>query len=304
MGGTGKTPFVEYLIRLLKDDFSVATLSRGYKRKSRGFYLGDSKSSVDQLGDESFQFYTKFNDIRVAVDEKRVRGIKKLKAQVESLDVVLLDDAFQHRWVKPGLSILLTDFYHLYRNDFVFPAGKLREFRSGAKRADIIVVTKAPKVLSPFTRRRIEETLKPAQKQSLYFSFIRHGALAQIPGAEYIPDRDCHFSSILLVAGIANPYPLELYLKGLCTTLETMYFPDHHQYSNDDVDQIRKAYHDIFAQSKIIVTTEKDMMRLIHPDIFERIRYLPICYIPIRMKIHKEDRDQFEKQIYAYVRGH
>ena len=161
LGGTGKTPHIEYLIRLMGDRMLTATLSRGYGRESKGFILASRRSNVKYIGDEPLQFVKKFHNIKVAVDEKRVRGIHKLMDKFPDLGLVLLDDAFQHRWVKPGISILLTDYHQLFTEDHVVPSGRLREFRSGAKRADVIIVTKTPKVFSPITRRRILEDLKP-----------------------------------------------------------------------------------------------------------------------------------------------
>jgi len=301
VGGIGKTPHIEYLANLLKQNYKIAILSRGYKRKTKGFVLADNESNYNSIGDEPFLYKTKYKDVYVAVDEKRVRGVNKLKQETEQLDVVLLDDAFQHRWIKPGISILLTDFYQLYSNDYVLPTGNLREFRSGAIRADIIVVTKSPKVLSPITRRRATELIKPKKHQTLYFSYVRHGKLSQIPGVDYVPEKTCRFSTILMVSGIANPYPFERYLAERCTTLEKIVFPDHHDYKDKDIDQIIQKFKTIFTKNKVIITTEKDIIRLIHPGILEQIKNLPICYIPIEVRFHRDDTEAFDKQIVTYV---
>jgi len=304
VGGTGKTPHVEYLIRLLKDRFAVATLSRGYKRRSKGFILADRNSSPEILGDEAFQFKSRHPGVEVAVDEKRVHGVAKLIEKVNGLEVVLLDDAFQHRWIRPGLSILLTDFYHLYSSDYMLPTGRLREFRSGARRADIIVVTKTPAVLSPITRQRVMDQLKPEADQSLYFSYIQHGELRGIPGVEFIPDQDYGNHTVLLLAGIANPYPLELNLKNKCARLERIYFPDHHMFTKGDIERVIRTFNRILSKSKIIVTTEKDMVRLLHPELLEMVRYLPICFVPMEVRFHDHDKEIFEKQIINYVTNH
>ena len=304
VGGTGKTPFVEYLIRLLKDDYRVATLSRGYKRKSKGFLLADDSSTALDLGDEAFQFKTRYPGIDVAVDEKRVHGVSTLREMKPGPDVILLDDAFQHRWIRPGLSILLTDFYHLFTGDYMLPTGNLREFRSGAERADIMVVTKTPRVLSPITRQRVLDQIKPKAHQSVYFSYIHHGDFTRIQGVEFHPGTDYKDHTVLLLAGIANPYPLELFLKDRCARLEHLYFSDHHQYTKKDIVRITRVFNKIFSKKKIIVTTEKDMVRLIHPDLLELIRYLPICYVPITVDIHDGDREPFKKQISEYVKNH
>lgn len=301
-GGTGKTPHVEYLIRLLRSEFRLATLSRGYKRKSKGFVLAGDSPSVELLGDEPFQFKVKYGDIGVAVDEKRVHGVGQLLEKIEDLDLVLLDDAYQHRWIHAGLSILLTDFYHLYTSDHMLPGGNLREYRCGAKRADIIIITKSPTVLSPLTRRRVVDSIKPAPHQSVFFSYIEHGSLTKIPGVDFIPENDFSSHAVLLIAGIANPYPLELYLKDRCAKLEKVYFPDHHDFKEKDINGIIKTYDKIISRNKLIVTTEKDMMRFIHPEIIGKIKNLPVCYLPIEVKFHHEDRGNFEKQIINYVK--
>jgi len=214
----------------------------------------------------------------------------------------LLDDAFQHRYIKPGFSILLTDYFKLYANDYVVPTGSLREFRWGAKRADIIIITKSPKVLSPITRRTTLKLINPKKHQKVYFSFVKHGKLSQIPGVSYKPDGKIHFSSILMVAGIANPYPLEMKLKERCRKLEKIIFPDHHQFSEKDIDGIIEKFDTIFTENKVIVTTEKDMGRLIQPVLFDKIKSLPICYIPIEVKLHKDNRENFNNQIINYVK--
>ena len=302
MGGTGKSPHVEYLIRLLGNDYNVTTLSRGYKRKTKGFILADENTSAGEIGDEPFQFKSKFENIQVAVDEKRVHGIEKILELKPDTDVVLLDDAFQHRYVKPGLSILLTDFHNLYNQDYIVPSGSLREFASGANRADIIVVTKCAKVLSPLTRTRINAELKPQPHQKLYFSYIEHGDFTAIPGLKFIPEIKKKYSTILLVAGIANSYPLEFYLKNRCIDLEILKFPDHHQYTKKDITRIVETYDSILSQKKVIVTTEKDAMRLMNPEFVKMLKHFPVCYVPIEMKFHKEDKIKFDNQIISYVK--
>ncbi len=301
VGGTGKTPHVEYIIRLLKNEFNVAALSRGYKRKTKGFVLADEQTGVNEMGDEPVQFYKKFPDIKVAVDEKRVRGIKTLIKRFPELKAIILDDAFQHRYVKPGLSILLTDFHKLYVNDYPLPTGSLREFRSGAKRADIIIVTKTSNVLSPITRRRLTGLIKPRDFQKLYFSYIEHGSFTAIPGVNFNPDKS-KYNTILLVAGIANTYPLERYLKKHCEELEILKFPDHHKYTLKDMEEIIESFDNIFSKNKIIVTTEKDAVRFMDKDILDTIKNLPICYMPIKVVFHSEDREEFNNQILSYVR--
>ena len=301
MGGTGKTPHIENLIDLLKREFNIAIVSRGYKRKTKGFKLADENSDALEIGDEPLQIKQKYKKIVVAVDEKRVRGIKKVMEAAPETNLVLLDDAFQHRAVKPGMNILLTDFHNLYPEDHPFPVGTLREFRHGARRADIIIVTKTGKVLSPITVRRIHKLIKPKEHQKLYFSRISYGKVLPLPGLDIEPPKE-KISSILLFAGIANVYPLKEKLLNMSNHLDTLVFGDHHSYSKSDYQKIKTKFENIFTQNKIIITTEKDAMRIAIPKIPDELVGLPIYYLPIKVKIHKEFRTDFNKQIKKYVR--
>jgi tetraacyldisaccharide 4'-kinase len=301
MGGTGKTPHIERLISLLGREYKIAVVSRGYKRKTKGFRLADENSDSHDIGDEPLQIKQKFPDVIVAVDGNRVRGIRKVMEMNPETDVVLLDDAFQHRSVKPGISILLTDFHNLYPEDYLFPVGTLREFRRGARRADIIVVTKTAKVLSPITVRRIKGLIKPKEHQTLHFSRISYDNLKPLPGLNIKPPNE-KISSVLLFAGIANIYPLKEYVLNMTNHLDTLKYRDHHRYSAKDYKKIRTTFEDIFTQNKIIITTEKDAMRIALPKIPEELADLPIFYIPIKTKIHKEFRTDFNNQIKQYVR--
>jgi tetraacyldisaccharide 4'-kinase len=300
MGGTGKTPVVEYLIRLLKDPFHVATLSRGYGRETRGYLLASRRTNSRYIGDEPLQYVKKFRDIRVAVDEKRARGIRKLLEKAPDTDVVLLDDAFQHRHVIPGLSILVMDYNNPYFEDHVFPSGRLREFSCGAKRADLILVTKTPKIFSPITRRRMLEDLRPASHQKVFFSYIKYGA--PLPVFEPQP---CPFpaklSYLLLFTGIASDYPLREHLERCCSDLTVIRYPDHHPYSEKDALYLKKCFDDLPSRKKAMVTTEKDMMRLKNPEIGNILRSLPLYYIPIEFDFHGSEKDAFDKAIVSYV---
>jgi len=300
-GGTGKTPHVEYLVRLLMNDYTLATLSRGYGRKTKGFIIASDYMNYLQIGDEPLQFKHKFEDIHVVVDEKRKRGIKLLLKKVPDLDIVILDDAFQHRFVQPGLSIILSDYHKLYTKDYTFPIGTLREFRRGAKRADIIIVTKTPKVFSPITRRMLVDEIKPRAHQQLYFSYISYGDLKSIEN-ENESFKINKVSTILMFAGIANTYPLEAYLKRICGELIVMKFPDHHKYNEKDILKIKEKFKEIFTKNKMIITTEKDMMRLIKQNLYNIFSDSPIYYIPIEIKFHKDDGARFNNQIMEYVR--
>ena len=223
MGGTGKTPHIEYLIRLLYGNYFVATLSRGYKRESKGFILANKESNVNDIGDEPLQYLRKFEQVKVAVDEKRVRGIHYLMEKFPGIDVILLDDAYQHRYVKPGLSILLTDYRHLYINDHMVPSGTLREFTIGANRADIIIITKTPKIFSPITRRRILEDLHPKPFQKVFFSYLTYPEPIPVfdDSSLVFPSK---LSFILLFTGIANNYPLVEHLERFTSEIKTLHF--------------------------------------------------------------------------------
>lgn len=302
VGGTGKTPLIEYLIRLLIRDNRIATLSRGYGRKTKGFLIGNQFSQHQEVGDEPMQYVRKFESkVLVAVDESRRQGIRNLMENDNSLDLVLLDDAFQHRYVKPGLSILLTDFHKLYREDYLVPVGTLRDTIHAATRADIIIVTKSHKVLSPITRARITDILKPEPLQSLYFSYLEYGEFEPLFD-EYKKTLPKKIRSVILFSGIANSYPLQEHLQQLCDDLHVIDFPDHHVYRRKDIDKIIKKYEEAFTQKKIIVTTEKDAMRLMNSPYISTLQNLPTYYKPVRAKLHKPDDSAFDNQILTYVK--
>ncbi len=300
VGGTGKTPHIEYLVRLLKNDLKVATLSRGYKRKTKGFRFASEQSLAEEVGDEPLQIRKKFENIVVAVDANRQRGIELIKKQYPDTDVILLDDAFQHRRVDAGLKIILSDFHKLFTRNFPLPSGTLREFKSGAKRADIIIVTKTPKVFSPILRKILIEEIKPQPHQHLFFSYIKYGCITPLPGITEVPKLKKYYT-LLMFTGIANTYPLQDHLNRSCAELISLNFPDHHSYTKKDLEYIRKKYTDIFSRKKAIITTEKDLMHLDKPGLIDIIKDLPVFYIPIEVSLHKNDREVFQKLILDYV---
>jgi tetraacyldisaccharide 4'-kinase len=307
IGGTGKTPHIEYIIRLLKSEFYLATLSRGYGRKTKGFLLADTQSTAYDIGDEPLQFKKKFTNVRVAVDAKRVNGIKKLVANYPSLQAILLDDAFQHRAVQAGLSILLSDYSKLYTHDFVMPTGSLREFRRGSRRADIIIVTKCPSILLPIERKRLISELKPMPHQQVYFSFIKYGDFVSLNADQKNPfTKEFYFErnySILLLTGIANTDPLEYYLKDKVKNMERAKFPDHYSFTEKDLEGVKKIFNNIASANKIILTTEKDAMRLKSPEYADVLKDLPLFYLPIEIELHDKDKEKFKEQIVHYVRA-
>lgn len=287
VGGTGKTPQIEYLIRLLSPKYKVATLSRGYKRQSKGFVLADSSSNAAILGDEPFQFYTKFNNIQVAVDADRKNGIQQLLSLPEKPEVILLDDAYQHRKVKAGFYILLTSYGDLYSDDFMLPTGNLRESRSGAKRANVVIVTKCPATLSLDEQKKIKANLNLDSNQELYFSYIDYDDSVH-SGGKVLKVSEIKNVDKLLLAGIAKPEPFFGYLqqdKDECLT-----YPDHHYFTEKELLEIKNK-----AQNKIIITTEKDFVRL-----KESISKEQLFYLPIRSSFLSAS-ENFDKTITNYV---
>lgn len=302
MGGTGKTPHVELLIRMLSEENKMAVLSRGYGRKSKGYVKADQYSKYKDIGDEPMQYYRKFKkNVTIAVDANKRNGIKNLIEDKADHDVIIMDDSFQHRYVKPGISILLTDFHNLYTGDYLFPVGKLRDVRSAAKRADIIIVTKTNKVLSPITRRNIETKINPKPHQKLYFSYIKYGNFKPMPGVNK-GSFPREINTILLFTGIANPYPLQEHLRFKCSELVAIDFPDHHNYNKSDLIKIREKFDSFFTKKKIIVTTEKDAMRLINSPYISELKNLPVFFLTMEVALHKKDRQLFNDQIVKYVR--
>ncbi|MCC9017051.1 tetraacyldisaccharide 4'-kinase [Flavobacterium lipolyticum] len=268
VGGTGKTPQIEYLIRLLSQKYKVATLSRGYKRKSEGYVLASDNSNAEILGDEPFQFYQKFPNIQVAVDANRRNGITQLLSQKEKPEVILLDDAYQHRKVKAGFYILLSSYDDLYADDFMLPTGNLRESRSGADRANIVIITKCPKELSEGKQEEIRSKLKLRSSQRLYFTFINYDDFIYSE-EEQLAVKDIQSESKLLLAGIAKPTPFFDYLKN--DKDDCLTFSDHHHFSDADVTNILEK-----ANHRKIITTEKDYVRLKDSKLISQLYYLPI----------------------------
>lgn len=287
VGGTGKTPQIEYLIRLLSDHYKIATLSRGYKRKSKGFVLADATSNAEILGDEPYQFYQKFPNIQVAVDANRVNGITQLLSKKNAPEIILLDDAFQHRKVKAGFYILLTAYNDLYCDDLILPAGNLRESRSGAERADVIVVTKCPPELTLQQQDKIKSRLKSKSNQQVFFTFIEYDSQV------YSEVKQLSLAEIktvdkLLLAGIAKPKPFFAYLQAAKSG--TMVFSDHHDFTPQDIEIIKEK-----AKDNIIITTEKDFVRLKGKLPKEQLFYLPIKSSFVNNKA------DFDKTIMNYV---
>ncbi len=302
LGGVGKTPHVEYLIRLLKNDFKIATLSRGYKRSTNGFLLANNNSTVADIGDEPLQYKLKFTTIPVAVDEKRVSGIKKIKENHPEINLVLLDDAYQHRSVKPSINILVSDYSRLYINDNVIPSGRLREWSCGSNWADIIIVSKTISTLSPREKNRIKEKLNPKPHQEVYFSYIKYANIKPFTNAAINVINEINEKyNVLLLTGIAKAESLFHKLNNEYNSIHHIKFSDHHNFTKSDVNNIKKEYKTLYGNNKIIITTEKDIMRLSLPKILNQLQDVPIFYIPIEICFHGNDKEEFDKQILKHV---
>jgi len=268
VGGTGKTPQIEYLVRLLSDKFKTVTLSRGYKRKSEGFYLAADSTKMEDIGDEPFQYFSKFKNIHVAVDAKRVHGVQQILKRLPETEVRLLDDAFQHRHIKAGFYVLLTKYDELYVDDLVLPAGNLREFKSGANRADVILVTKCPNDLSFENQNKIIHKLNPNVNQEVFFTTISYNENVT-NGLKNFKVSELQNDSFIAVAGIAKPEYFFKHLNVIKNNFVT--FPDHHHFSEKDIALILEK-----AQGSKIITTEKDFMRLQGKLPDAQLFYLPI----------------------------
>ncbi len=301
VGGTGKTPMVESLIRLLRNQYHIAVLSRGYGRRTNGYILATDDSQSTDIGDEPMQYKRKFKDITVAVAEKRKIGIEALK---DTHDVIILDDAYQHRCVKAGISIVLFDYNTFFETDYMLPMGNLREPISNKSRADIIIITKTPKIFSPMERRRVEAKLHLEAHQMLAYSYISYTRLHHILGTEEhssIEVIDAK-TEIFLLTGLANTTPLENFIEARFKKVHHIDYPDHYQYKASDVDKLRKVFEANNSALKMIITTEKDAMRLQHPDLAEAVSGLPIFYLSIEAHIHEADKAAFNDKIINYVR--
>lgn len=308
VGGTGKTPHVEYLVRLLKEHYNVAVLSRGYKRKSSGFIIADDDTPMSAIGDEPFQMKQKFPDVIVAVDKDRVHGINELTdhdSKDGDVDVVLLDDAYQHRRVKPGINILLVDYHRLVIYDELLPAGRLREPLKGKDRANIVIVTKCPKELKPMEFRVLSKAMNLFPYQSLYFSTLVYEPLKPVfHNPNDLNDlndlKALKNLNILLLTGIALPRQMLEDMSGTVRSIKTLTFADHHQFSHSDVNRINKAF-DELPSPRCIVTTEKDAARLIGVEgLSDEVRR-NMWVQPVKISIMQDQQEDFDNQIADYV---
>lgn len=304
VGGTGKTPHVEYLIQLLKGKYRVAVISRGYKRSSRGFLLATRKHTYREIGDEPYQIFHKYPDILMAVDGNRCRAIEKLLALPENKkpQVILLDDAFQHRYVKPSFSILLTDYNRMFYNDHLLPVGRLREPISGRERADAVVVTKTPQDLKPIEYRIVETNMQLQAHQQVFFSYVGYGQISSLQSPSrklpFVPTPD---DAVLAVSGIANPAPFLSEVRKWKWHVEEAVFSDHYDFKEADIRNIMHAFQRLKGQNKVILTTEKDAARFLHNRYVTDEQKKWIYILPISISFPEGEKDSFDNMILKHI---
>lgn len=296
VGGTGKTPHVEYLLRLL-GQYKLATLSRGYKRQSKGFLLAGTESTAASLGDEPYQYYCDFPGVAVAVSESRVAGVEQLLQRLPSLEAVVLDDAMQHRAIAPSLNLMLTDYSRPFYEDLVLPAGLLREPRQGASRADAVIVSKCPQDLSAALQAQIKKKVHryTAPETPVYFTTFAYGApvamgCAQTPGKK-----------VVLLTGLANALPLKVHLEAEGYTLvQHLDYPDHYAYRVEDLQKLQQLLRQPAFDGAHILTTRKDAVKLAGPELSALTASLPVFYMPIVVQFLQE-QERFDSMMLAHV---
>lgn len=300
VGGTGKTPMVEYLIRLLKNDFNIATLSRGYKRKTKGFGIADEETTALEIGDEPMQFHKKFPEVTVAVGEERLVAIPQLLHDRPKTDVIILDDAFQHRSVHAGLNILLTECKDLYTRDLPLPAGDLRDIQSSAARAQIIIVTKCSPGMTENEKNDIVNELSPLENQQVFFTSIQYGKPYHLFNkGEAVLSAE---TNVFLVCGIANPTPLKDYLSNNFQSYDMLRYADHHIFHSDDLREIKRQFEKISSSNKIILTTEKDGVRM--KKFENELADFPLYVIPIQHQFLFGEAPVFNKTVIDYINSY
>lgn len=303
VGGAGKTPMVEYLIQLLlQNEFKVATLSRGYKRKTRGFVLADQASTADDIGDEPLIYKSKY-PIDVAVDANRNNGVKKIAQLENKPNVILLDDVFQHRFIRCGLNIVVSDFSHPYFSDRLLPYGTLREQISGMVRADIIIISKTPERTTPIELRNVIKDVKPLAHQHVFFSYLKYGDLYSIHDKtqKVSVEKSLFNFNVMVLTGIANAAPMVTYLKEYSGEVYHFPFEDHHEYIPKELEDIQRYYEQINKANKIIITTEKDFMRLQNPNVWPIVKNMNIYVLPVEVTF-KDKEEEFNQIILKYAR--
>ena len=296
-GGTGKSPLIETMVGFLKDNYKVAVLSRGYKRKTKGYALAGPNATALDIGDEPFSFYQKFPDVTIAVGEERIVAIPQLLHDKPDTQVILLDDAFQHRSITAGLNIILTDYNNLYTRDWWLPTGDLRDEKKSAERADILIVTKCKPELTKDEAVEITTELRPGKHQQIFFSAIQYGLPYHIINHHTVEINNV--LEVLLVSGIADPRPLKKYLVENAETYYEILYSDHHIFTIDDWKDILKRFDSIQHPNKIILTTEKDAVRLMKFN--HQLKDMPVYVLPIAVKFLFDEEDRFRDLISKFI---
>lgn len=300
VGGTGKTPHIEYLINLLNPYIKLAVLSRGYKRKTKGFRRVEKTDDVKNAGDEPLLFKRKYNDLNVFVSENRVEGISQMLMKIPDIQTVLLDDAFQHRSIDPALNILLTEYDYPFFNDFYLPSGRLREWRTGYKRADIIIVTKCPVDITEKDKENFISKIKLQKKQKIFFSYYKYFHPYFLYNSqqriELKPETE-----VLLISALASTSYLIQYLESKVDNLHSLEFTDHHQFNYDDMENFKKIFDGLKSKNKIILTTEKDAMRLDMHRKFILDNKLPVFVLPVAVDFLFDQKYEFDELIKLFL---
>ncbi len=299
VGGTGKSPMVEYLVKLLKDHFELAVLSRGYKRKTRGYALAEASSTALDIGDEPMEFHRKFPDVAVAVGEERIVAIPQLLHDRPNTEAIILDDAFQHRSVKAGLNLILTEYNNLFTRDWYLPTGDLRDEKRSYRRGEIIMVTKCPEDLSIGDREETIREINPLPGQHVFFSCIQYGQPYHLVTKSETTIKNS--MEVLLVTGIANPRPLKKYLQDNSKTYYQLSYNDHYIFSIDDLKEIIKRFQSIQSRNKIILTTEKDAVRLVKFQM--ELAGLPFYVLPIQSRILFGEAGLFQEKVTGFIKN-
>lgn len=300
-GGTGKTPHVDYLIDLLKEHYPLGVLSRGYRRKTTGYRDVQVNDTANQAGDEPLLIKWKHPEVAVAVSEDRATGIPSLVSQKPFGFTVILDDAFQHRTIRAGLNILLTPYHDLYTDDWILPMGNLREFKDGADRADIIIVSHTPLKLSPHERQQIIDKIAPKNYQLVFFSHITYRPPYQVFQERLLPATFNKSQAVILLTGIANSNKMRAFLETQCGEVYERKFADHHEYTQQDIESVVNTYNNLESQEKLIVTTEKDLTRLLpFAAVFNKAGIKLLC-LPIKVNFVPEEKKKFDRAIHFFI---
>lgn len=296
-GGSGKTPTIEYIVKLL-NGYKIAILSRGYGRKTTGLIIADQHSTAQTIGDEPMQYYRKFKEVTVAVCEDRVRGIEHLKADH---DVILLDDAYQHRAVKAGYSIVLFEFSKLLKRQFLLPAGNLREPLSNYDRANAVLITKSPEQINMIDQITIRRKIDTTLAQRISFSSLQYGELVHLFDRSELMRTALKDQKVWMLTGIANPQPMFDELARYTSKIERIAYPDHYDFSREELNRLISDFHRCPSKEKIIITTEKDSQRLLSDNLKDLLLNLPVYYLPVEINLASKDKLTFDQNILNYV---